>query len=370
MSKLGVYLTLWVGENCPKPAKSQLMESLQRVEVTLNDDQRSGFEIAFQDVSDRLKDDLKPFNRIILMVTIKAVKHVLMDGIIAYQQSSSENGSDSSTFSVTGEDVSMMMDLKEEDISHKSQDGATVARSIISKYFRYGMKPDVTDPNGTGAPGPNDWVPRQNGTDLQHLKKIANKYGYVFYISPGPVPLVNTAYWGPPNWKGTSQKALSVNMGPFSNVETINFSYDSLSPTTVKGHIQDSKTNKTQSVKINSSTLKSISQKSALSSQSKVRSRLPCNLSGHELSEALALAQGMTDRSIKEAARAQGTLETIRYGGLLIPRKLVDLRGAGKDRNGTWYVKTVTHSIHRGDYKQSFTLTRGGTGSKSARVNP
>ena len=86
MSKLGVYLTIWVGENCPKPAKPQMMESLQRVEVTLNDDQRSGFEITFQDLSDRLKDDLKPFNRIILMVTIKAVKHVLMDGIIAYQQ--------------------------------------------------------------------------------------------------------------------------------------------------------------------------------------------------------------------------------------------------------------------------------------------
>ena len=199
-----------------------------------------------------------------------------------------------------------MMDLEEQPVPHKSQDEATIARSIISKYSRYGLKPDVASTKGMTPPGANEWVPRQRGTDLQHLKKMAKEYGFVFYVSPGSVPLVNTAYWGPPRWEGTSQKALSVNMGPFSNVETMNFSYDSLSPTRVKGNIQDRKTNKMQSVEISSSTLKSISQSSALNSQSKVRSRLPCNLSGLELKEALALAQGMTDRLNKRGGRGPG----------------------------------------------------------------
>lgn len=87
-----------------------------------------------------------------------------------------------------------------------------------------------------------------------------------------------------------------------------------------------------------------------------------------DLKEAMALAQGMTDASLQEAAKAEGTLNTLRYGDLLLPRKLVGLRGAGREYDGVWYVKKVTHKIQRGEYKQSFTLTREGTGPKSSKV--
>ncbi|MDD4447237.1 MAG: hypothetical protein PHN61_06125, partial [Methanothrix sp.] len=63
-----------------------------------------------------------------------------------------------------------------------------------------------------------------------------------------------------------------------------------------------------------------------------------------------------------------GTLNVIRYGDILLPRRLVGLRGAGQEYDGTWYVKKVTHKIQRGVYKQSFTLTRGGTGPKTSKV--
>jgi len=336
--------------------------------VTLNDKERSGFELAFQVGHGQNVDDLKPFNRIILIVTINAVKHVLMDGIIAYHQLTSGNGSGASIFTVFGEDVSVMMDLEEKAISHKGQDEATIARDIISKYSSYGITAEVKSPKGVSQPAANDWVPRQRGTDLEHLKMMADRYGFVFYIVPGPKAKKNIAYWGPPKWKGTSQKALSTNMGPNSNVETINFSYDSLSPTKVKGNVQDRKTNQIKPVETSSSQLEKISKKSAIESQSKVKLKLLLQQSGLDVKGAMALAQGMTDASIEEAAKAEGTLNTIRYGDLLKPRKLVDIRGAGQEYDGTWYVKKVTHKIQRGEYKQSFTLTRGGTGPKTSKV--
>ena len=36
------------------------------------------------------------------------------------------------------------------------------------------------------------------------------------------------------------------------------------------------------------------------------------------------------------------------------------MRGAGPAFDGLYYVKSVTHKIKRGEYKQDFTLTRNG----------
>jgi hypothetical protein len=49
-----------------------------------------------------------------------------------------------------------------------------------------------------------------------------------------------------------------------------------------------------------------------------------------------------------------------RYGRLLKSRALVGVRGAGLPYDGLFYVKSVTHEIERGSYKQSFTLARNG----------
>jgi hypothetical protein len=48
---------------------------------------------------------------------------------------------------------------------------------------------------------------------------------------------------------------------------------------------------------------------------------------------------------------------------MLKARQLVGVRGAGPSNDGVFYVKSVTHNIKRGEYKQSFTLVREGLGS-------
>ena len=65
---------------------------------------------------------------------------------------------------------------------------------------------------------------------------------------------------------------------------------------------------------------------------------------------------------------ASGTLDVARYGQLLKPRRLVNVRGAGADTNGLFYVQSVTTKIQRGAIKQSFNLTRNARGSYTAKV--
>jgi hypothetical protein len=86
--------------------------------------------------------------------------------------------------------------------------------------------------------------------------------------------------------------------------------------------------------------------------------------------QAYARAQGITDASTDNVVMITGELDALRYGELLSARGLVGLRGVGYSYDGLYYVKNVTHSIQRGDYKQRFTITREGLGSTTPVVRP
>jgi hypothetical protein len=61
-----------------------------------------------------------------------------------------------------------------------------------------------------------------------------------------------------------------------------------------------------------------------------------------------------------DAVSGSGTLDVVRYGRVLKARQLVGVRGAGTAYDGLYFVKSVTSSIRRGEFKQSFQLTRNG----------
>ncbi|HEY9662289.1 MAG TPA: hypothetical protein V6C65_27855, partial [Allocoleopsis sp.] len=71
-----------------------------------------------------------------------------------------------------------------------------------------------------------------------------------------------------------------------------------------------------------------------------------------------------------QAVTATGSLDVLRYGRVLQARELVGVRGAGTAFDGLYYVKSVTHKLKRGEYKQDFTLTRNGLVSTLSEVPP
>jgi hypothetical protein len=101
-----------------------------------------------------------------------------------------------------------------------------------------------------------------------------------------------------------------------------------------------------------------------------VRTSLLEQSPGLSVIEAYARAQGVTDKSVDSVVTAQGELDALRYGGVLTPRGIVGLRGAGFTHDGLYYVKSVSHAISRGQFKQRFSLTREGTGAITPVVVP
>jgi hypothetical protein len=71
-----------------------------------------------------------------------------------------------------------------------------------------------------------------------------------------------------------------------------------------------------------------------------------------------------------EAVTGEGSLDVTRYGGVLKARQLVGVRGVGPAFDGLYYVKSVTHKIKRGEYKQNFKLSRNGLVSTVSTVSP
>jgi hypothetical protein len=184
---------------------------------------------------------------------------------------------------------------------------------------------------------------------------------------------MNFAYWGPPVRSGIPQRALSVNVGPETNVESINFSYNALAPTIVKDEIQDRLTNqKLPVITFIGTRMPPLALMPALPfNLPNVRTSLLDNAgNGLNYMQAYARAQGVTDKSLDNVVTAQGELDALRYGDLLKPRALVGLRGAGFTYDGMYYVKSVSHAISKGQYKQRFTLAREGTGALTPVVIP
>ncbi len=88
-----------------------------------------------------------------------------------------------------------------------------------------------------------------------------------------------------------------------------------------------------------------------------------------KLNPVQAVAKGLAEASkSSDAVTGSGSLDVIRYGRLLKARGLVGVRGAGDAFNGLYFVKSVTHKIKRGEYKQDFELTRNGLVSTVPRV--
>ncbi|BAY24876.1 hypothetical protein NIES2100_46740 [Calothrix sp. NIES-2100] len=368
---LGIDLKVLIGRNKPAPASFELMEALQSVEVTHSDQGKSGFQMTFSvgragaiDLRDYqliVNPLLTPYNRVILIVIINARAEILMDGIITHQQLSPGMQVGSSTFTVTGEDISVMMDLEQKSVSHPEQQDEQIITKILSdsKYANYQLIPDVNSAPIKDRPTKQERIKTQQGTDLQYIQSLASRYDFVFYITPGPGVEQNTAYWGKPLRKKSFLPPLTVNMGSYTNVESINFQHDTLTASTVVGQVQDRKGNTIASVKFESSDREDLSNRPALKNQAFKRTTIFRETARLTL-QAQAHAQAMVNNSVEKVVTASGELDTIRYGAILGLRGIVGLRGVGYTYDGFYYVKSVTHKLKKGEYKQSFTMTREG----------
>lgn len=378
---LGIRLTVKVGPLIAVPAPPPILLALTKVEVEHASEGRSAFQMTFTigrsgpaDLADYAlvaSPLLRPWSRVTLIVTFGAVPSVLLDGIVTHHQVQPGVGLSPGTLTITGEDVSVMMDRKEASEAHTGCADPMTVGKVLSKYAQYDVVPAPVPPVFLDIPLPIERNPMQQGTDYQHLVALAADHGHVFFVSSSLVPGKNAAYWGPPLLPLPPQRALTVNMGPETNVDRIDFTNNALTTTIVKGHVQDRQTNQVMPVQTMMSMRVPLSQRPALVENAANAREERLRDGGVNAVQAQGRAQARTDRAADNAVRATGSLDALRYGGFLQPRMLVGLRGAGMSYDGLWVVERVKHVIEPGkQYKQEFSLRRDGLGSLTPVVIP
>jgi len=361
----GIHLTLLIGPGLPVPAPEPVTDALTSVSVTSGKD-RSGFQLTFA-VGKRspLLTALLPVGyfdpittRVIIVVTAAGVPSVLMDGVVTRQEMAPSNEPGQSTLTITGEDLSVLMDVVEKHMSYPNMTENAIVSAVLAEYAAFGIIPAVIPPDFLDVPLMTDRVPTQAGTDLEYVKLLARRCSYVFFINPGPAPGTSTAYWGPDITVPVPQAALSIDMDAETSVESLSFSLDGLAKKITVLTIFDPVTRRVPIV-IPVPDLSVLRPPLGARLTPPAKVEFPDYLSELTATQAMARALGIMF-SASDAITGSGQLDVLRYGGMLRARQVVGVRGAGIGYDGLYYVQSVTHTIKRGEYKQSFSLSRDG----------
>jgi hypothetical protein len=371
----GVHLTLLIGPSVPVPAPLPVIEALRSVQVSSQRD-RTGFQLTFSiGKTSPLQLALLPagffdpiLTRVVIVVTMNGMPNVLVDGVITRHELSPSNEPGQSTLTVTGEDLTVLMDIVELKLPYPAMPDAAQLYAILAKYAVYGIQPVVIPPPVVSVPRPTNQIPTQTSTDLAYIRALAGQSGYVFRLEPGPLPLTSTAYFGPEAPLPIPQRALSVNSDWDTNVESLSFSLDGLAKKVVVMTVLDPVTKKIP-LPVPVPNINILRPPLGARLTPPARVTFSDNLANLEPDEAAKRAFGLLSNNA-EAVTANGSLNVMRYGQILRARMLVGVRGAGVTYDGMYYVNTVTHNLKQGEYKQSFSLSRDGLISQTPVVVP
>jgi len=375
----GFYLTLMVGPMVPVPVGQDVIDALTGVEVTVASGARaqSGFQLTFN-LSKRSPletlflvagSSLPPIIRVVLVATVNGSAEVLIDGVVTRTDVSSGSEGSTSTLTVTGTDLTAVMAWAPfniiASIPYPAMPPEARVLLILAKYTMFGVLPMVIPSVLIDIPLPTDRIPRQKGNDLEYIQSLADEVGYVFYIKPGPVAGTSVAYWGPEIKVGVPQPALNMDMDAHTNVESLSFNYDAESAVLPLVYVQNQETKVPYVIPIPNIT--------PLNPPLGIVPAIPKRIEAIDMTAKYgpvraALIGLAKAAQTAEVVSASGNLDVLRYGRILRSRELVGVRGAGTSFDGLYYVKSVTHNIKRGEYKQSFNLSRNGLISTVPKV--
>jgi hypothetical protein len=374
----GIQLTLLMGPIVPIPAPRIVIDALESVTVTTAAGSPSGFQLTFQFSS---KSDLNtifiiaagqstsigtPPLRVMLVVTLNGTPEPLFDGVMTNVEVQAGSGGSAGTVTVTGEDLTKVMDMLDwSGLPFPAMPIEARVALICAKYAMFGIIPLPVPVLFPDVPIPIDRIPAQQGTDLEYLRLLADEVGYVFYIEPGPAVGTNIAYFGPEIKIGVPQPALNLDMDALTNVESLSFSFDPTKGVLPVVFIQNALTRVPIPIPIPN-----------LNPLQPPLGVLPTPIANinvlkdtAKLNPMQAISRGLAEaKRSQDSVSANGSLDVLRYGRVLKARKLVGVRGAGLAYDGLYYVQSVTSTLKRGEFKQSFTLTRNGLISITPKV--
>jgi hypothetical protein len=329
-----VTLSLMIGPAVPVPAPRAVIDSLTSVSVN-HDQTRSGFQLSFAvSKNSLLMRTLLPAGffdpvttRVVIILTMSGFPHVLMDGLVTQQQLQPSSNPGESTLTITGEDLSLAMDLVSFTRPFPAMPDIAKVNLVLAPYLALGIVPVVIPPIISIIKSPSSQTTAQvNLTDRAFIQQTAEQCGYVFFVRPGPLPLQSIAYFGPDANLPLPQHALSINMDAHTNVDSLSFTNNGLAKKLRIYTIFDPITKKIP-IPIPVPSINAF--KPPLGLRPTPPAKIESSKETAKLDPAEAARQilsFMLNKNNSAAITASGSLDTMRYGHVLQSRGLDVLR--------------------------------------------
>ena len=334
----GVHLTLLVGPVVPIPVPQIVLDALTDVEVVAPDEAAGAFTLKF---SMSVRSPLHtlfllsggaaiPLLRVILVATVNGSPNVLIDGVVTRTEILPGSDARHTSLQVTGDDLTAVMQQLLfsgiPGIPYPAMPAEAVVALILAKYAFLGVVPLVLPSIALDVPIPTNRIPSQQGNDLEYIRLLAERVGYVFYIDPGPAPGMSVAYWGPKVKVGVPQPALNVDMDAASNVDSLSFSYQGNARSLPVVYIQNELTKVPLPIPIPD--IGPLNPPLGLIDPPPQTLRPLPETAKYSPVRALLLGMAEAAKSA-DTVTGRGSLDVTRYGRVLKSRQLVGVRGAG-----------------------------------------
>ena len=348
------------------------MDALQRVEIVTEIGERGSFRLSFllkenSKLPERFLLESADLIRVVMVVDEAAGPSVLMDGVMVEHAVSTRTDDEPATLIVSGQDLTLKMDLVEQVRSFSAMPIHTRIQVILAGYGALGIVPSVVPPPIVETPIPAERVPNQVGTDYGYIRSLAAAVGHHFTLDPGPAPGSSMAYWGPEPRGDRTQPSLVVDFEHPQDVTALQLRFDAARRVVPEALVLEPSSKALIPIPVPDiavltpplgATLPPAHRHRRLHTTAKLTAG---ETAGGLLAVAARSAEAMTGHGVLQLSRERASL---RAGSI------VQVRGAAKPFEGLFAVKQVRHVMTPHRHHQEFQLVRAGIGAQPPRGQP
>lgn len=293
---------------------------------------------------------LRAWKKVQVLAGFESGPEELITGYVTHVKPRFEPDPADCTLEIWGMDESVLLDREEKLKDWPDKKDSDVAREIFQLY---GFDVSgVEDTEVIHDEAISTIIQRE--TDMQLLKRLALRNGFVCYVDNGK------ACFRPPQVDAEPQPLLAVHFGDETNVDRLRIEVNALTPAHVAMSQVDPASKEVLEAAAESS------QQTALGTTGADALLAPGMSPGRihvarnattGTPEMTSLCQGLFHRA-EWFVTAEGEISSGDYGHVLKPRLPVTVKGVSETHSGVYVVSHVTHSFHAGGYNQRFKAQR------------
>jgi phage protein D len=275
----------------------------------------------------------------------------VVDGFITRVEPSFAEDEAQSMLDITGMDASVLLDREEKIRDWPNKMDSDIAREILRDYRL--LIPEIKDTDVVHDEAVSTVVQRE--TDYRFLKRLARRNDFTFYMDG------LTARFRPVPLDKQPQKLLAAHFGEATNLICFTATVDALRSTRVRMFQVDRLTGEVHEAGAESPEEDTLGELDASALQPPGANGTPAVFVANNA----VTGRPEMDKLVKALFRkgssfvtGQGEIDAAKYRHVLMPRKLVTIKGVGETYSGVYYVSFVRHSITPDGYTQFFRVTR------------